>query len=167
MSNKSRGPGNRQPTLGDFAKRLSDAAAARAAAQEDSEESQDSGASGVLPLPNAQVIFPDRYEWVWEALPEEIHVTARMYRETKGWEVRLSCVDTNMRLTPPESKQLGEALLAAWNYEHIWKDGFADMFENGLEVKPLYTEQAKKAPAKKAPAKKALIAVDPPIDPDA
>jgi hypothetical protein len=150
MSNRSRGPGNRQPTIGDFAKKLTEGVG-RNLQKPETEEDEIPSPSGTLPLPASQVVFPDRYEWVWEAVPEEIHVTAVMSRKDKGWEVRVSMIDTNIRLTPEESKAVGEALLAAWNYQYIWKDGFADLFESGLEVKPLYTDQYKaEAEAKKS-----------------
>lgn len=122
---------------------------------------------GALPLPVSQVVFDDRFEWVWEPVVEEVHVYAVMERVDESWSTRLNCVDPSMQLTPDEAKSVGEALLSAWQYQYVWKDNFADLFVNKtLEVKPLYTDQYKK-PAKKTSRKATppLRTVEPTEDP--
>lgn len=109
--------------------------------------------SGTLPIPVSQLIFDDRFEWYWEPVTEEVTVTAVLWRNPKdaevgeiGWEVKTSTIDSNMRWTPVEAKAIGEAMLAAWQYQYVWKDNFADFYlDRSMVIAPkLYSEKEKK-----------------------
>lgn len=145
MSNRSSRKPN--PGLQKFGEAIS-MAAQRAKQQREAEanEPEEHAPKGILPIPAQQNVFDNRYEWVWEALPEEIHVYAVMDRATEGWSVRLNTVDQAMQLTPDESKAVGECLLAAYNYQYIWKNGFADLFDKKADMPPLYTEKTDMPP---------------------
>lgn len=93
---------------------------------------------GMLPLPGSQEITPTCYEWVWQPILDTISIIARLHIKDVTWSVELfihdadhnsktsTPADTSM-LHPEDAKKIGEAFLAAWNWQFIWKDHFADM----------------------------------------
>lgn len=169
MSNRSSRKPN--PALQNIGKAIGEAARKAREEREAQElsEPEEHAPKGILPIPAEQLVFDDRYEWVWEALPEEIHVYAAMERAGETWSVRLNTVDQSMQLTADESKTLGECLLAAYNYQYIWKNGFADLFDKKADLKPLYTDKDKrpaKIPVKKRTPKGQGAVKNPEGEPD-
>ena len=82
MSNKSRGPQKRQPTLTDFSRRLAEAAAKareqQQTSQDEETETENDGPQGTLPLPTGQSVSDTVYQWVWEPILDTIIIKATL-----------------------------------------------------------------------------------------
>jgi hypothetical protein len=90
-------------------------------------ESGESGESGELPKPKTQSIFDDHFEWVWKPL-DELAITASMDRKLQTWVVDFSLHpgDGTVTFTMDEAKAVGDALVACFAWQHVWKKHVAD-----------------------------------------
>lgn len=94
--------------------------------------------SGQLPLPVCQEVTDDDFQWVWEPLPEYVHIRVRYHKKEQEWDVRLYQIQPTCLYGTDDAKLIAEALLAANNWQFIWKMHMADFMLNpGDSPKPI------------------------------
>lgn len=120
MSNKSsRGPGQASQAVDKFVEMLN-----KAAEKVREKQQSELGHPDELPKPASQTIKDDCFEWLWKAGKADVH--ARYDRITGAWLCGLATSDHMMELSADEAKGIGEALLASFAWQNIWKQHVAD-----------------------------------------
>lgn len=120
---------NKKSSLGDAIKNL--AQQVQKSREENEQQSED---LNILPFPSSQKIHEDRIDWKWDSLVNsEFTVHATYYMDSGVYHVELQTGtpfpddDTDRTgevycLSPDEPKVLGQALLAAWDWENRWQE---------------------------------------------
>ena len=120
---------NKKSPLGDAIKNL--AQQVQKSREENEQQSED---LNILPFPSSQKIHEDRIDWKWDSLVNsEFTVHATYYMDSGVYHVELQTGkpfpddDTDRTgevycLSPDEPKVLGQALLAAWDWENRWQE---------------------------------------------
>src|ERR1700754_2620548 len=115
--------------------------------QQNDEEADDD--LNMLTKPTSQDILYDQGEitWTWKPIDDDYVVTSTLYTKHKGvhsvgdYVVNLESLkkfytDNNsyvvIKMTADQSKNLGQALLAAYKWEEVWKDYAGDYLWNSL-----------------------------------
>jgi hypothetical protein len=126
MSNKSQFPRNAKGQgLREILAKVAEEAKEKATeSQNDADETPQ--AQGQLPLPKSQLVAEYTYQWVWEPILDTVSVIATYAIQDDKWTVDFKD-DRDEFLQPDDAKKIGEAFLAAWNWQFIWKEHFADM----------------------------------------
>ena len=95
--------------------------------------------AGELPRPISQSVGDFLISWQWLPLGEgRTSIAAQFDRQDHTWHISMR--NTEEFVYPDEAKLVAEALLAAYNWQDIWKMHFADMFlemdfiENSIDV---------------------------------
>jgi hypothetical protein len=162
MSNKSRNnPPQPGQALTSFLTKFADAARERKA-QLDEQDANTTPADdlNILPLPTEQRVEKDRIVWTWLPWGEEISIQGVLYTR----DIPLSYSKSEMQkkgdyvvhmyfagdsLDPVHffgdcAKLVGQALISAWNYQHIWKQHAGDFIEmEVMKEEPVKGELAK------------------------
>ena len=120
---------NKKSPLGDAIKNL--AQQVQKSREENEQQPED---LNILPFPSSQKIHEDRIDWKWDSLVNsEFTVHATYYMDSGVYHVELQTGkpfpddDTERTgeiycLSPDEPKVLGQALLAAWDWENRWQE---------------------------------------------
>ena len=120
---------NKKSPLGDAIKNLAQQVQK---SREDNEQQQED--LNILPFPASQKIHEDRIDWKWDSLVNsEFTVHATYYMDSGVYHVELQTGkpfpddDTDRTgevycLSPDEPKVLGQALIAAWDWENRWQE---------------------------------------------
>ena len=99
------------------------AAAQKAREDQENEPDEDNHeAVGQLPKPDFQRLHPDHIEWQWNPIIGKAHITSLYMKGSAYYTVSLYTTNENgeLLLTGEEAKTLGEALISAWQWEHVW-----------------------------------------------
>lgn len=90
----------------------------------------------VLPLPDDQAIHDDCIIWTWECNGNDnFSVQAVLFTagNKKGqYQVEMfhTCIRSNVvGFLFDEAKEVGQALISAWQYQNVWKDHAGDFME--------------------------------------
>ena len=103
----------------------------------------------ILPLPEEQVVLDDRIVWTWRPWGEEVSVHGILFtkrvetntelQEKGSYRVDLALAGKNKNtfsLFSDSARFIGQALISAHNYQHIWKAYAGDFMERQLMGEP-------------------------------
>lgn len=155
VSNKSRGQRRqmpataRQPIGGGMRNIIEGLKEASERAKLNVETAEEQEDLNILPLPEEQVVLDDRIVWTWRPWGEEVSVHGILFtkrvetntelQEKGSYRVDLALAGKNKNtfsLFSDSARFIGQALISAHNYQHIWKEYAGEFMEKQLMGEP-------------------------------